>query len=238
MKKRSGVETADDRGWAADGGRIVDVGGVAEESDEKSEYAEGKNLVVFAVDPGVTTGWSALKVPVARLRGTGATRTLPWCRWRHGEIQRSGTLGTGHMAQAIEDSRHASHILTQAGRIYKEMVYEPDEEGLYNGWESDEFVFVLESFSLRMLSMDTNLLAPVRVLDRLLDRMWLQGSQLPVFFQTPSDAKNSCSDTRLRRWNMYDKGSGPHARDADRHAILFLRRFSDSRDLQEGLGFS
>lgn len=229
------IETVVDEFWGADGGRIVDIGGPAE-GDE--EYGEGKNLVIFSLDPGDTTGWSVLKVPVARLRATGATRTLPWCRWRHGQILRSGALGTGAMAQAVSDSRHVSLIMEQALNIYEEFMFLTDEDGIAKGWESDEFVFVLESFSLRMLSMDTNLLAPVRVLDRILDRLWIAQSHIPVFFQSPSDAKASVTDDRLRRWAMYDARSGPHARDADRHAVLFLRRFADSREIQEGLGFS
>lgn len=233
MSRRSGrlVETTDDDDWYADGGRIVDIGGPAEGEED---YGVGKNLVIFAVDPGTSTGWSALKVPVARLVATGATRTLPWCRWRHGTVLRSGTLGTGHLAQAVDDSRHVTHLMNVARKVHEEMVFDGDED---EGWPADEFVFVLESFSLRMLSMDTNLLAPVRVLDRLVDRLWTAGSRVPVFYQSPSDAKNSVSNERLKRWHMYDPSSGEHARDADRHAILFLRRFADSRELQEALGF-
>jgi hypothetical protein len=143
------------------------------------------------------------------------------------------------MAQAVSDSQHVSLILEQAAKIYAEFVYEPTEqEQEEEGWESDEFVFVLERFGLRILSMDTNLLAPVRVLDRLLDRMWCEESELPVFFHSSSEAMNTVTDERLRRWHMYDSGSGVHARDADRHALLFVRRFSDSQDLRSRLGFA
>ena len=222
----------------AQGGRIVDIGGQVDPVDDNT-YEEDKALVVFAVDPGETTGWSAMKVPVARLVAEGATRTLPWCRWRHGEIRRSVPPGTGDMAQAVSDSQHVSLILEQAAKIYAEFVYEPTEqEQEEEGWESDEFVFVLERFGLRILSMDTNLLAPVRVLDRLLDRMWCEESELPVFFHSSSEAMNTVTDERLRRWHMYDSGSGVHARDADRHALLFVRRFSDSQDLRSRLGFA
>lgn len=228
------VETAEDEFWGADGGRIVDIGGAVEEDDD---YTDGKNLVIFALDPGGGTGWSALKVPVARLVATGATRTLPWCRWRHGAVLRSGALGVGHLATAISDSRHVTLIMDQARTIHQEFVFLADEEDQEKGWESDVFVFVFESFSLRLLTMDTNLLSPVRVLDRVLDRLWLAESRIPIFFQSPSEAKTSVTDDRLKRWSMYDSHSGEHARDADRHAIYFLRRFSDSQSLRLALGF-
>lgn len=214
----------------------MDIGGAVDPAEE-DEYGEGKNLVVFAIDPGLDTGWSAWKVPVARLRATGATRTLPWCRWRHGTIQRSAPPGTGHIAQAISDSRHVTMILDQSRRMYEEFVYESDEEGEAEGWESDVFVYVLESFDLRMMSMDTNLLAPVRVNDRILDRMYLAESELPLYMQSPSDAKTTVTDARLKTWNVYNRSDTLHSRDADRHAILFIRRFADDRELQSRLGF-
>lgn len=220
---------------AASGGRIIDMGGAVSEDDDSEDY-DGKSLVIFAVDPGITSGWSALKVPVGRLRVLGATRTLPRCRWRHGQILRS-PVGTGTLSQHVSDSHHASLILSQASQVYRDFVYEREDDDPED-WEGDEFVFVLEGFSLRMMSMDTNLLAPVRILDRLLDRMYMQGSELPVFFQSSSEAMNTVTDSRLKDWGMYDSHSGVHARDADRHAILFLRKFADNRRLQARLGFN
>lgn len=218
----------------AEGDRIIDIGGLCGEEDEEGA-GSGRNLVIFAVDPGITSGWSALKVPVARLGALGVTRTLARCRWRHGQILRSG-VGVGRMAEAVSDSRHVTLILEQARAVYEEFVFVPSEDDPED-WEEDSFVFVVESFSLRMMSMDTNLLAPVRVTSMLLDRMWARESDLPVFFQNPADAKRTVTDQRLRTWAMYDSGSGPHARDADRHAILFLRRFAESQGIRSSLGF-
>lgn len=226
------MTTLRDSDYPANGGRIIDMGGVVD-ADCEEDYGEGKNLVIFGIDPGHSTGWSALKVPVRRLMAEGVSRTLAHCRWRHGTVLRSG-LGTGPMGLAVSDSRHVSLILDQAREIYDEFVSVPDED---DEWEEDVFVFAIEWFKLRMMSMDDNLLAPVRVQERLVDRMWVAESSLPVFLQTPSDAKSSVTDARLKRWLMYDPHSGPHARDADRHAILLLRRFADSREIQAGLGF-
>lgn len=221
-----------------DGGRIIDIGGlVAPEEDY-----EGRALIIFAIDPGYTTGWSALKVPVGLLSGLGVTRTLARCRWRHGQVLRSGA-GQGTLHQGISDSAHVNDILSVARTIYDEWFFDSNEMlddhsfGYEHGWESDVFVIVSESFSLRLLSQDPTLLAPVRVNSLLIDRMVMTDQIHRLFFQSPSDAKNVVTDARLKSWAMYRDSSGPHARDADRHAILFLRKFAESRDLREKLGF-
>jgi hypothetical protein len=43
------------------------------------------------------------------------------------------------------------------------------------------------------------------------------------FFQTPAQAKNAYSDETLRDLGMWPKVSGPHERDALRHALLHTR---------------
>lgn len=218
----------------AEGGRIVDMGGLAPDLEDEDYDYEGPNLVVFALDPGITTGWAALKVPVGRLLAVGATRTLSRCRWRHGQILRSAIGGTGALAQAASDSKHVDEIFGHIAHVYDEFVFNPAEN---EEWEGDIFVYAIEHFQLRMMSMDSNLLAPVRVEERFLDRLWTRGVTTPIFQQSPSDAKRVVTDDRLKDWGMYDRNSGPHARDADRHAILFLRKFSDSSALRASLGF-
>lgn len=218
----------------ANGGRIVDMGGLDAGHEEDEYDYDGPNLVIFGLDPGITTGWSALKVPVGRLLAVGATRTLSRCRWAHGQILRSAIGGTGSLAQSASDSAHVDQIFSHVQHVYENFVSTPAED---DGWEGDIFVYVMEHFSLRMLSMDTNLLAPVRVEEKFLDRLWVKEITTPVFLQSPSDAKSVVTDERLKSWAMYDSHSGPHARDADRHNVLFLRRFSDSAHLRASLGF-
>ena len=46
-------------------------------------------------------------------------------------------------------------------------------------------------------------------------------------------AKNTATDDRLKAWDLYQREGGmEHARDADRHAITFLRRASGSKQLR------
>jgi hypothetical protein len=223
----------------ANGGRVIDIGGLDKDCEEDLEGGNERNLVILALDPGETTGWSALKVPTGRLVKHGATRTLSRCRWRHGQILRSmaGVADGGPLALSVSDSRHVDLIFQVMHGVYEEMVFVADEEDEEEGWEDDVFVLVVEHFKLRMMSMDDNLLAPVRVENKLLDRLYSGKSTLPIFFQSPSEAMSTVTDTRLKDWAMYDRNSGPHARDADRHAILFLRRFTSDRRIRQALGF-
>jgi hypothetical protein len=244
--------------------RAIDVGGVV---DDPEEVYDGPVLVIFAVDPGVTTGWSALKVPVGLLAGLGVARTLARCRHRHGQVGRSGgvRVSGGGGSYSNTDSKHVSDLLDVARKIHEDWMptwedcevcggtgEDPDVskrdtpcvaescyycEGEGGEWDVDnpqdfKFAFVLEGFDLRESSMDANLLAPVRVNSILCDRLAMAESESRIFFQSASDAKNTVTDERLRRWLMYDRNSGAHARDADRHATLLLRRFTADRDLR------
>lgn len=212
---------------------VVDIGGLIEPEDEY----EGARLIIFALDPGVTSGWSALGVPVALIPEQGVARTLARCWWRHGEIYR-GSGSNGHResngyhdllgSQDYGDSKHVGLVLEVANLIYSEWVNEENE---------DEFVFVNERFDLRMLSSDPSLLAPVRVNAIMRDRLTVGGASSFMFMQSASDAKNVVTDQRLRMWCMYDRHSGVHARDADRHGILFLRRFSNDSRIRRMLGW-
>lgn len=238
----------------ANGSRVIDIGGLA----HPEEDYEGRCLVIFAIDPGVTSGWSALKVPVGLLSALGVTRTLARCRWRHGQILRSGWAeNLGPLSIRRSDSHHASLLLSQARTIHSDWVWdgwyevegsvEDKAEGDYYDaendivWsqerEGDVFVMVSEGFGLRLMSMDPALLAPERINSILVDRLVQSESETPLFFQLPSEAMTTVTDARLLRWAMYDPGSGVHARDADRHAILFLRNFAARKEIRSLLGF-
>lgn len=48
-------------------------------------------------------------------------------------------------------------------------------------------------------------------------------AQQRIWIQNRSLAKTTCTDVRLKHWGMHDQSSGPHARDATRHAIYFMK---------------
>jgi hypothetical protein len=47
--------------------------------------------------------------------------------------------------------------------------------------------------------------------------------QTPIILQTPSAAKNAINDEVLKDLDLWSKVSGPHERDALRHALLYSR---------------
>lgn len=88
-----------------------------------------------------------------------------------------------------------------------------------------------ESFDVRKKIRSAEYLSPVRinaVLDYENRRRW--GREM--FMQSASDAKKTCPDERLKAWNLYTVGPD-HARDATRHAVLFLRRAKANKLLRE-----
>lgn len=53
-----------------------------------------------------------------------------------------------------------------------------------------------------------------------------------VMFQQMPREKDQATDDRLRRWKLYRADGQVHARDATRHAILFMRRAKRGRALR------
>ena len=103
--------------------------------------------------------------------------------------------------------------------------------GLIAAWPNA--AVVIEDFTLRTFKMSRELLSPVRLTAKVEYAMFhgLQGCEPKhrrVFKQQPSMAKSTATDERLKQWGLYIREGGlEHARDADRHAITFLRRAKD-----------
>ena len=94
---------------------------------------------------------------------------------------------------------------------------------LMDSWEGA--AFLIEDFILREFSMDRALLSPVRITSHL---EWhcatAYAPERPVFKQNSQLMLTSVTDERLRRWGLYNRHSGIHAREATKHGIIFLRR--------------
>jgi hypothetical protein len=164
-----------------------------------------KPLSLLAFDPGGTTGWARVWVPAAAL--------LPG-----GSILASIEFEVG---QIVGDDK-------EQGRKIALMLAGPGFSG----------PLVIESFRLRQFRQDDDLLAPVRMIARIeqiveILEYWGPVDKVPaaypIFKQEPSLAKSTCPDNRMRKWGVWTPGR-PHANDAMRHAITFLRRAkSDAR---------
>lgn len=162
---------------------------------------EAGNLVVAWFDPGITTGWALVRVPVKRLMENGQVQSIRWTQWKCGQYNFAGDTSAS-VDRALEIARTAYVEVCEAG---------------------DVFVLGSEGFTLRMLSMDAALLEPVRFNSIIDDRLRGNEGGLWCERQQPSDAKKTITDQRLRNWSTWHPSD--HARDGLRHAFLFLRRW-------------
>jgi hypothetical protein len=166
-------------------------------------------LPVVAVDPGGTTGICALRIPAKLL-----TDGHDW----------ASNFYPGIEVTAYEQWPEAAAVEAVFGMVLT----------VACGFEG-RFPLVIEDFSLRQMSRDRALLSPVRVGERIQER--LADSPLApcvhVVMQTPSEAKGTITDARLKLWGLYRRRGGPHARDALRHAVHLLRRARASEALRK-----
>lgn len=170
-----------------------------------------KALVVVSADPGITTGYAVHRVPIELLLRegqVGATRATKWS---------SGQFRPGTTSESVDQ------FLDLCRAAWDKVA---DEE--------DTFVMVTEGFVLQMFSTDTALLEPVRFNAILHDRLRGTGQWAEV--QMASDAKRTITDQRLQLWGAWKAGAD-HARDAQRHGLLFLRRFASDRRVRERYGW-
>jgi hypothetical protein len=168
--------------------------------------------VVVWFDPGMSTGWAVVRAPVGYLRERGQVGAVRHTEWQCGQYR------VGEEVSAERTSADVDRALLMARTVYTTML----EVG-------DVFVLGAESFTLRMLGMDPELLEPVRWLAVMGDR--LRGREMWLEQQSPSDALTTITDHRLKAWDMYS--AQRHGRDAMRHALLFLRRYASQRRVRD-----
>jgi hypothetical protein len=178
--------------------------------DDEITYTEA---TVIAIDPGGTTGWSLMSVHPESLTNPHADFLDNMFKHQHGQVDCGSHRGN------LDSSLHTG--ISTDGEFSG--VY--DLTDLIESWPAS--AIVIEDFTLRQQRKDRDLLSPVRITAALGFALWLKGRDYHV--QQPNDAKNICNDCRLKEWGMYDSaGNLIHARDADRHAILFLRKCKNS----------
>lgn len=162
---------------------------------------------VLAIDPGGTTGWCVIQVHPAALVDD-----------RYSILGNITHNASGEVAGG--EGRQVFELLNMAR-------------------EWPDAAIVVEDFVLRMFQQSRDLLAPVRITAALKWALYcglVAGDKSPnklvtfpdrpirpVFTQSPEEAKSTCSDERLKSWHLH-AASSDHARDARRHALLFLRR--------------
>lgn len=186
---------------------------------------------VFAVDPGETTGWAWACVGVNEHRADAATGGV-----RAAKRHRSGALGADTRVAWGEVPRRQRNPVSgepvpmwemeniQAQDIVIEMIRCQAMGSRASAGVVPEISTVcIEDFILREWTQDRSLLSPVRVGAKVEYSMAVSGViKADVHLQSSSDAKRTVTDERLKRWGFWVEGQ-PHARDALRHLLLFMR---------------
>ena len=172
---------------------------------------------VIAFDPGGTTGWSLITVHPESLVNPAVGVLDNMERFQHGQVDcgaNKGDWGTsGYSGISISGEAAGVNDCVQ----------------LCRAWPGA--AVVIESFNLRQFRKDQDLLSPVRITAALSQSLW--NSNRGFFAQAPGDAMHSCTDDRLKLWGVYQREGGlGHARDADRHALFFLRRAKEHESLR------
>lgn len=184
----------------------------------KPDFRELKtdHVAIIGVDPGVTTGISVLVIDLndglPKPNDADKIRT-----WTH-QISYGGS---GNIKDVVEGGEWEEQEIAEAiGRLIMTV------QAQYG-----EVYLVIEDFIIRKFLSTREFLSPVRLTSGILQDIKGRGT-LPrdrIFFQSPSEAKGVCTDERLDRWGYTIKTQKDrHARDATRHAVLFLRRLSVS----------
>jgi hypothetical protein len=179
-------------------------------------------LLVVGFDPGVTTGWAALRLDFEALVAggfsalalrSGGGRDPELLAWDTGEF-RGG------------DGASADQMMALCRGVW--------EEGQFDiGPLSDVMAVAQEDFILQKLSQDRDLLSPVRV-NAVFDHL-ARAMPVPRRKQLASDAKRVVTDERLRAMNMARPGMSPHERDALRHSVLLARKLCEREFRQRWL---
>ncbi len=163
---------------------------------------------LISLDPGETTGWSLMVVK-------------PECL----VDERVKVLGSilDHQHGQVDCYRGNSKIHNEG-----ECLAVGDLWSLIDSWPNA--AVVMEDFIIRINNRSREFLSPVRIIAKIEQLLWEEGRM--YFRQQPGDAKTTATDARLKEWGMLAEDGLGHARDADRHAIIFLRKATQSAKLR------
>lgn len=178
-----------------------------------------KKAVVIALDPGGTTGWSLMDLHPEVLVYPEFKIASCIDYWTHGQIDCGSKTGDRGTREAAQDKGGLTG--TAGASVAGEAAGVAELIELIKMWP--EAAIVIEDFILRQFRKDRDLLSPVRITAAISQYLWSVNRDYST--QQPSLAKSTMTDDRLKRMGLYRADGGlNHARDADRHAITFLRR--------------
>jgi gp68 len=179
-------------------------------SDVIQMSMESAPLAIIGVDPGITTG-----VAIATLQrkeiGSLADVFVEMGQLSYGfsgngfDIIESASAEEGEAKVAAEIAQLVRTAVLHGSRV----------------------VLVIEDFVVRRFDSSREFLSPVRITARIQQELFndtiCQG--VTVAMQSPSDAKQTCTDERMKKWGIQPKThKDRHGLDAARHCVLFIRK--------------
>lgn len=163
---------------------------------------------VVAFDPGGTTGWSIMETTLGALDDNTVPVHEILTGWWHGQIVCNDEKIDNYEQVAVD----AIAELICVQRV-----------------EADDYAVVVESYQIRSKRTDKETISPIRFIAGIEQEVWNMYRYLAK--QTPSE-KTGVTDDRLETWGLYLRDGQQHARDADRHALLFLKKLRAKKSLQ------
>ena len=180
-----------------------------------------KQLTVVAFDPGGTTGWSVMTIDHADLTSPKAPVHEGLRYWFQGQVDCGSQSGNaGDSATANDYDLGISETGEAAGAAICENIV-----GANIAACGGPVAVVIEDFIIDpdRMNRGRDFLLPVRIQNRIEQLLW-ESRSTTLHIQQPSFAKTTVTDARLKAWGLWHEGhSSRHARDADRHALTFLR---------------
>lgn len=196
-----------------------------------SSVASGRGCSVFAVDPGETTGWAWACIGWNEVGDYGVHESLRRALKDRGGYQ----LGDSRVlwGQVICGySGDIDLIGKEEWQAAETLVSTMEMCGEMGSRRSGGAVprithVVIEDFILRERTQTRDLLSPVRITAALYVLLCQHSWKMKVVLQSASD-KSVINDDRLRRLGLWATGQ-QHARDANRHLTLWLRKNAADR---------
>lgn len=171
---------------------------------------DGFPVVIIGVDPGVTTG-----IAVAALQGK-EVGSLNEAYVEMGQLS-YGFSGNGFdIIESASAEEGEAKVAAEIAQLVRTAVL-----------HGSRVVLVIEDFVVRRFDSSREFLSPVRITARIQQELFndtiCQG--VTVAMQSPSDAKQTCTDERMKKWGIQPKThKDRHGLDAARHCVLFIRK--------------
>lgn len=171
---------------------------------------ESAPLAIIGVDPGVTTG---VAIATLQRKEVGSLADV---------FVEMGQLSYGFSGNGFDIIESASAEEGEA-KVAAEIAQLVRTAVLHGS----RVVLVIEDFVVRRFDSSREFLSPVRITARIQQELFndtiCQG--VTVAMQSPSDAKQTCTDERMKKWGIQPKThKDRHGLDAARHCVLFIRK--------------